>query len=1513
MTSLLLLVRVMAKYAESETGTEVASAVGVSCNADSSVQADDLFTLMLAREERMLALARRYFTADDLQAIRSRLIGTGFIGGKALGMLLARAILKADADGGWEELIEHHDSFYVGSGVFNSFIEHNGWKKISQEQRSDAGFLSNGARLRELFLHGEFPPEVRREFRRMLDYYGQYPIIARSSSLQEDGFGNAFAGKYDSFFCVNQGPVADRLNEFESAVRRIYSSAMSDEALQYRLRRGLAGRDEQMAILVQRVSGRRHGGYFLPAFAGVGISYNTFVWNSSIDPSAGMLRLVVGLGTRAVDRVEGDYPRIVSLDQPTLQPFGDQDDLRRFTQHDIDLLDIEANALRTLSLREFLSVDGRLPMELFGERDRGGWLVTFERFLNGSRFVDLMRRMLTTLEGAYEYPVDIEFTGNFLDDGSLRINVVQCRPLQTRGVQAKRVEIADRGDDETLFRSSGNFMGGSVVQPIRRVISVDPERYTALTLSDKYELARIIGRLNRLTPSKEELPTLLMGPGRWGTTTPSLGVPVRFAEFNAMTALAEVAFSAGGLMPELSFGSHFFQDLVESGIYYVALYPDRKECFLNSGLVTTAPNLLSGLLPDDARFETVIRVVDLPEGFRLAADIVSQRVACCRSEDAVEPETAVSGEGEIPAEDDGKTVVTTGIDSLDHILGGLRLGDNVVWRVDSIEGYRDFAQPFAQAALGEGRTVVYVRFAAHPPLLDDDPRITVVDLDAYRGFESFTVRLHTIIALAGTEAFYVFDCLSSLLDAWATDAMIGNFFSVTCPLLFDLDTVAYFALLRGTHPFGTISRIRSTTQLLLDLYDRSGERYLYPLKVWQRSSPTMFLPHRHSNGAFSPITASCDASNLFMNMLGGREKSVSPYIDHWEWLFFKAAKLTRGRASEKSLQAMVDEFCRLLIGPDGRMLDLARRHMKVEDFLWLKERLIGTGYIGGKAAGILVARAILRNDKTKDWGDILEPHDSFFIGSDLFHSYLVHNGWWRVFMEHKTKKGYYSGAAKLRKLLLLGSFPAAIREEFQELLEYFGQYPVIVRLSSLQEDGFGNAFAGKYGSFFCVNQGTPEERYCQFEEAVRKAYASTMSEDALDYRLQRGLDRQEEQMALVVQRVAGAYHGRYFFPEIAGVGLSYNTFVWEENVDPHAGMLRLVFGLGTRATARVAGDYPRIVSLDQPTVVPFGSQENALRFSQRQIDLLNIEENDSQTVAISDLLAEGVPLPEIYQTYRVTVPNRSGRGVERGLTFDRLLSEGTFPATMSRLLSTLETAYDYPVDVEFTATISLSGDIRINLVQCRPLQTRGVQVQRVELPESLPDDAFLFRSRGNFLGGSVVQPVSRIIAVSSASFLALSLNDRFELARIIGRLNRLIPSREELPTLLIAPGRIGTTTPEMGIPVRFAEIEGMAALAEVSFSAGSLMPELSFGSHFFQDLVESGIFYVALYPDRRECCLNEELLSQQPNRLAELLPDDARFADTIRVVDFADQYLLMSDIVSQGVVCCLKGAAVEGG
>jgi len=854
--------------------------------------------------------------------------------------------------------------------------------------------------------------------------------------------------------------------------------------------------------------------------------------------------------------------------------------------------------------------------------------------------------------------------------------------------------------------------------------------------------------------------------------------------------------------------------------------------------------------------------------------------------------------------------VSTGLLGLDDILNGLRLGDNVVWRVDTIDDYRAFAQRFVATALGESRRVVYCRFADHEPLLEEHPDITVYNLDAFRGFESFTVRLHTIIGQEGVGVFYVFDCLSDLLDAWATDTMIGNFFAVTCPFLFELDTVAYFALLRGSHSFKTVARIRATTQLLIDLHNHDTIRYLHPLKVWQRSSPTMFLPHRQEQEAFTPLASSFEATNLFVTLRRSGPETTEGHLDHWDLLFLKAADLITTPACDEQHRSMVNQLCRILIGREARILALALEHFTLDDLLGIKSRLISTGFIGGKAVGMLLSRSILGKDRSQEWQELLEPHDSWYIGCDLFSSYIVHNGWWGLYMEQRSPEGYFTAAARLRENLLYGSFPDEIREEFQKMLEYFGQYPIIVRSSSLLEDGFGNAFAGKYDSFFCVNQGSPEQRYQQFEDAVRRIFASTMSHEALVYRQRRGLDQQDERMAILVQRVSGTLHRHYFFPDLAGVAISYNTFVWDREMDPRAGMLRLVCGLGTRAVDRLEGDYPRLVALDRPLLVPHGKREDRRRFSQRDVDLLNLTDNSLQTVPFSRLLAERLDIP--VRLLAEPDPGADTGRTEWGhagekawlLTCGGLLETTPFAAVMRSMVSALEAAYHYPVDVEFTVNMGRDDRMRINLVQCRPLQTKGVQEKRVVIPARLSGKRVLFRSVGNFMGGSMVMPIKRVIVVDPEQYESLSLTEKYELARTVGRLNRLIPDREECPAMLLGPGRWGTSTPSLGVPVGFAEISNVTVLGEIAFSAGGLMPDLSFGSHFFQDMVESDIFYVALFPERPDCQLDFPWLKCLPNRLTELLPEARKFSPALHVYDIPEPHLiLMSDIISQQVVC----------
>ncbi len=858
-------------------------------------------------------------------------------------------------------------------------------------------------------------------------------------------------------------------------------------------------------------------------------------------------------------------------------------------------------------------------------------------------------------------------------------------------------------------------------------------------------------------------------------------------------------------------------------------------------------------------------------------------------------------------------MISTGIKGFDDILTGLRVGDNVVLQVDHIQHYQDFVTPYIKQALAEKKKIIYLRFAEHDALLEPSPQIEIKQLNARAGFEVFTTQVHNIITEGGYGAYYVFDCLSDLLGAWATDLMIGNFFMVTCPYLFELDTITYFALLRDHHSFKTIARIRSTTQLLIDVYCCEGNYYIHPLKVWNRYSPTMFLPHiKESEERFVPITDSVNASQLLSHISSRGTASVDRKLDYWDRLFLDAEGLMQSGAPAEKQRQMLEELSRILMTRDERIRSLVLDNFNLADLLFIKSRIIGTGLVGGKTVGMLLARNILSREKSFSWSDYAEPHDSFYIGSDVFYAYIVENGWWKLRMQQKTKEHYFDAAAVLKEKLARGKFPDEIREQFQQMIEYFGTSPFIVRSSSLLEDGYGNAFAGKYESVFCANQGTPEQRYVQFVEAVRRIYASTMNEDALTYRKQRGLDMLDEQMALLVQRVSGSYHQQYFFPDVAGVGISYNTYVWSPEMKPEAGMLRIVFGLGTRAVDRVEGDYPRIAALDDPLRKPHSGMQDARKFSQHDVDLIDIAENKLTTVSAAVLLSKklDINIQRIAVRDHESINRMRARGGERKdywlITFDKLFSDPEFTETVKKILKTLEDNYRYPVDIEFTLNFTEGNKFKINLLQCRPLQTRGLG-SKVEIPRNIAPEKILFSSAGYFFGGNVSQRLQRIIFVQPEKYSQLSQTQKYDIARVVGKLNKQIISQEEMPTLLMGPGRWGTSTPSLGVPVNFAEISNVSVMTEIAFTSGNLMPELSFGTHFFQDLVETNIFYLALFPEKEGVVFNDLAKFDFRNMFNDLVPEFSKYQDIISVYDVGNQELrLMSDVLQQQVVCFLK-------
>ncbi|PJB30632.1 MAG: pyruvate, phosphate dikinase [Deltaproteobacteria bacterium CG_4_9_14_3_um_filter_65_9] len=869
--------------------------------------------------------------------------------------------------------------------------------------------------------------------------------------------------------------------------------------------------------------------------------------------------------------------------------------------------------------------------------------------------------------------------------------------------------------------------------------------------------------------------------------------------------------------------------------------------------------------------------------------------------------------------------MSTGLPGLDRVFTGILPGDNIVWQVDTVEDYVPFVDPFVRAAIARGKRLVYFRFARHPELVPSGIGAEIHTLHPEVGFETFTARIHKVIEEAGRGTFYVFDCLSDLAADWYSDLMLGNFFMVTCPYLYDLDTVTYFALLRDGHSFDAVSSIRGTTQLLIDVF-RHGERlYVHPLKVDRRSSPTMYLPHVRDGKAFRPLTESAVLSEVLEDLSKRRVDAVSRTLDIWDRKLLQAREaideVRKGVRPESEAAEIFGRLLRMMVTRDERLVALASRWFDLDDLLALRKRMIGTGLIGGKSVGMLLARAILCKADPR-WRDRLETHDSFYIGSDVFYTFLVRNGCWRARRGQRNADTFMDGADVAKERILSGAFPGFLEEQFVAMLEYFGQSPIIVRSSSLLEDSFGNAFTGKYDSVFRPNQGSPQERLSTFLDAIRAVYASTMSPEALLYRAHRGLIDRDEQMAVLVQRVSGAVHGHLFYPQVAGVGLSYNPYVWSEQIDPQAGVLRLVFGLGTRAVDRSDDDYTRLVALNDPLRRPESAREGGgTSYSQRRVDLLNLKTNrfSSETVDAVACVSPDLPI-DLYAVRRSALPRGGGgspRPTDEGwvLTFGKLLSETPFVPYMREMLGILRDAYDYPVDTEFTANFLPDGRCLVNLVQCRPLQVKeGGNI--VDPPKRIPRNALLLDSRGPVIGQSSLSRLDRVIFVDPAAYSALPQRDRPSVGRLIGRIVHLPGEGEERNTLLFGPGRWGTSTPSLGVPVSFAEIDKVSAICEIIGVGMPVTPDVSLGTHFFNDLVEANMLYLAVQPARRGDSLNLAFLAGARNRLADLLPEDAEWAGVVRVIDFPDpadgrRLYLNADSFRQRVVCYLASPGKE--
>ena len=831
--------------------------------------------------------------------------------------------------------------------------------------------------------------------------------------------------------------------------------------------------------------------------------------------------------------------------------------------------------------------------------------------------------------------------------------------------------------------------------------------------------------------------------------------------------------------------------------------------------------------------------------------------------------------------------ISTGIDGLDQTLDYLRPGDNVTWQIETIGDYIFAATQFVTRIALTGRRIVYLRFGDHEELIPTDAlqkrgaNIHRYDLDPAVGFETFAVQVHRVISGEELGAFFLFDCLSELQRYWFSDLMVCNFFVLTANFLSERGGVGYLALRHERHIYETISRIRRATSVLLNIRTIHGTTYIHPVKAIGRESPTMFFPLKISGAESRVITSSEETATIFDIFT-----QTGEHRDCWDSMFDSVGP---GQEEPKDADgvALKENILRCLLGNEPKRLELCRKYFSIHDLMNVKRREIGTGCIGGKTVGMLLARNMIRDTDPELYSRVAD-HDSYYIGADVFYTYAVQNNTWDLRTKMIRPEDYIRIAPEFRQRLLEGEFMPTIREQFISMLEYFGQSPIIVRSSSLLEDGIGNAFAGKYESVFCPNQGTLEQRYKDFEHAVKLVYASTVSPEAIRYRAERHLLARDEQMALLVMRVSGDIHGDYYYPHIAGVGHSKNLYANDSLGSENKGMLRLVFGMGTRAVDREADDYARLIRLDKPKAPPMVEPKDAYRYSQHHVDVINLRLNRFDTIRTEDVdkrqLGTDAGLFMEPDSYTADYYREIGLRNERIpdiVNFSRLLRRTDFTDVMTRMMRLLEEKYNYPVDIEYACNFTRDGEYRVNLLQCRTIQTQGLGQAGV-MP-TVRD--YLFRIKGNFMGGNASAPLRYAVFVQVEEYLSLPETRKYLVARRIGELNQTI-TREG--AILLGPGRWGTTTPSLGVPVSFAEISRFTCMCELAYQSHGLRPELSYGSHFFQDLVESGIHYAAIYQDEDGCEFNEALFRKFPDVYTALTEDEI-LKDVIRVYDFGEK------------------------
>lgn len=635
----------------------------------------------------------------------------------------------------------------------------------------------------------------------------------------------------------------------------------------------------------------------------------------------------------------------------------------------------------------------------------------------------------------------------------------------------------------------------------------------------------------------------------------------------------------------------------------------------------------------------------------------------------------------------------------------------------------------------------------------------------------------------------------------------------------------------------------------------------------------------------------------FLSLAAGRRDvplgHIQEALARYEMLPQRSKKM-----ESKDRESIIVDLSRRVFTDDLSFINTIRKHVSISDFGEVLSHTIGpyngNGKVGGKAAGLFRARKILcTSKKSHSVLRNLKVPLTWYIASDAVIEFIRNNALEEMMaIKYAHPDEIRQEYQLLEQVFKHSVMPFSVMTGLEQALDFFGTAPLVVRSSSLLEDSTGAAFAGKYKSLFVANQGSREKRLEALVDAVLEVYASIFGPDPIEYRRERGLLDFNEEMGILIQEVVGSQIGKYFFPPFAGVAFSRNDYRWSPRIKAEDGIVRLVAGLGTRAVDRTGTDFPVLMSPGQPRLRINVSTEEIIRYSQKFMDVINMEKGCLETVSVFDMIKEyGSKIPclsymvSTYDEGHVQLSPGSMLNIQKKdtlISFHNLLEKSPVPLFFKTALSILEDEIGMPVDIEFAYGTDIHTPY---LLQCRP-QSVGKHAMDTTLPSGIAEEKILFTAKKYIMSGAC-HGIEYIVYVDGSEYDRVqSREELLEVGLVIGKLNQVLPPKK---FILIGPGRWGSKGDiKLGVHVGYSDINNTAMLIEVAREKKGHIPDLSFGTHFFQDLVEADITYMPLYPDDEGVVFRESAFLESKNVLSDMVRSSSKHEKVVKVIKVSD-------------------------